>query len=58
MEAEKINPDVFNKVNDYVRKNYKSFDVKGELIIDDLGPAFMIKKAQDTSPLFLDKSIL
>jgi hypothetical protein len=49
---------VKEKVDSYVRKNYKTFDIKGELIIKETSFGFKILKHKDDSPLFLGKSIL
>ena len=49
---------VREKVDAYVRKNYKSFDIKGELFIDETNFCFKILKHKDGAPLFLGKSIL
>jgi hypothetical protein len=49
---------VKEKVDSYVRKNYKSFDIKGELIIQETNFGFKILNHKDASPLFLGKSIL
>jgi hypothetical protein len=49
---------VKEKVNSYVRKNYKSFDVKGELVIEETVFGFKVLRSQDSAPLFLGSSIL
>lgn len=49
---------VREKIDVYVRKNYKSFDVKSELDVRETIFGFKVTKHKDTAPLFLSNSIL
>jgi len=49
---------VKENVDVYVRKNYKSFDIKGELIIQETSFGFKVLNHKDGAPLFLGNSIL
>ena len=47
-----------NKVEEYVRKNYKRLYKDIPLIIEEHGNHFEIKTNKDESPLILSKNIL
>jgi len=47
-----------NKVEEYVRKNYKRLYKDTPLIIEEYDNHFEIKKNKDESPLILSKNIL
>lgn len=49
---------VKEKVNAYVRGKYKSFDIKGELVIQETSFGFKVQNHKDGSPLFLGSAIL
>lgn len=49
---------VKEKVNEYVRKKYKSFDIKGELVIQETSFGFRVLNDKDGAPLFLSTAIL
>lgn len=52
-----MNPEVYTKVSEYVKKNYSSYkDV--ELIITETDSVFFISKHINDSPLILSKGIL
>lgn len=47
-----------NRVEEYVRKNYKKLYENKQLIIEELGTHYEVKSNKDESPLILSKTII